>query len=81
MTEIKAVTSEDVNDIAELADKCDNILAATKIPMPQGFHLDRVRSFLLEASNELKRFYAEHSGEDPWQDASPFADDGGVDGA
>lgn len=59
--------TECIDRIGELADRLDNLLAATNLPLPPEFHLSQVKVGLGEISNELKAIYKEITGESPWE--------------
>lgn len=54
--------------IGELADRLDNLLAATNLPLSPEFHLRQVKVGLEEISKELKAIYKEITGESPWDE-------------
>lgn len=74
---MKTPTMAQMEVLGQLADKCDGFVAASAMPMPAQFHLDMAKKCLRDASNTLKRFYVDHTGQDPWE-GTPFAADGGV---
>lgn len=54
--------------IGKLADKADNFLAATNLPMPPEFHLKQLKVGLKEISDALKLIYQDVTGINPWED-------------
>jgi len=56
-----------LNRIGTLADKCDNIHAASKMPLPADVHLPIIRTSLLDMRDELRGIYEQISGENPWR--------------
>jgi hypothetical protein len=61
-----ATPDERTERIGELADRLDNLLAATNLPMSPEFHLRQVKVGLEEISKELKAIYKDAAGVDPW---------------
>lgn len=54
--------------IGLLADRCDNLHAASQLPLPAGQHLPILRVSLLELRDELRAMHIEITGDDPWSD-------------
>lgn len=57
----------DMEMIGKLADKADNLIGASKLPLPLKVHLDQLVLGLEEISKELKKIYAKQTGENPWE--------------
>lgn len=58
----------DIDEIGELADKADNLIAATNIPLRPEMHVSCLKDGLKEISEALKQYYIEQTGENPWAD-------------
>lgn len=52
--------------IGTLADKCDNMHAASKMPLPADVHLPILRTSLLDLRDELRAIHVAMTGENPW---------------
>lgn len=52
--------------IGKLADKVDNYLAATRIPIPAKVHLEQLQIGLREVSDELKAIHEDMTGRKLW---------------
>lgn len=57
---------EAIEHIAKLADKADNLLAATKLPVPDSLHIEGLKGGLQQMREELRVTYVALSGENPW---------------
>jgi len=55
--------------IAELAERCANLHAATSLPLRPALHLEALTPALKEMAAQLRQIYVEASGENPWEDA------------
>lgn len=60
------ITDEQLNELGELADECDNLIGASQLPMPPAFHLEQLRHGLSELSRKIKALVVAVGGEDPW---------------
>jgi hypothetical protein len=58
--------NENLNEIGEVADMLDNLLAAVSMNLPAEMHLDGLKESLPEASLRLKKAVIAETGEDPW---------------
>lgn len=67
------MTNAHLEAIGQLADKADNYIAASQLPLPAMIHLEQLRIGLQQISDGLKAVVREVSGEDPW--AEPGEDD------
>jgi hypothetical protein len=59
-------SNEYSEQIGQLADKADNYLAATNLPMSAEFHLGQLKVGLKEISDTLKAVYEGITGIKPW---------------
>lgn len=64
--ESKPITNEQIEIIGGLVDRCDNLVAASQLPMKPEFHLQQLRSALIDIGTDLRSLYRDISGEDPW---------------
>jgi hypothetical protein len=60
------ITAEQIEAVGRLADRCDNLIAATRLPMSPQFHLYQLVDQLHVMARELKQLYRDVSGEDAW---------------
>jgi hypothetical protein len=58
---------EKYEKLGELIDSIDNITHTLNLPMPDKFHVEKLRSLLPEKVKELKECFIEITGENPWQ--------------
>lgn len=65
-TDLK-LTADQLDRLGKLADTCDNLSAATGLPMPPQFHVDTLKSSLTTLGSRIKALYVEVSGENPWE--------------
>lgn len=56
-----------LNRIGNLADQCDNMNAAARMPLPADVHLPILRTGLLDMRDELRSIYESIAGENPWR--------------
>ena len=56
-----------VDNLGELADKADNLVAASEIPLPAKIHIEQLVIGLREMSATLKSYVIEQTGENPWE--------------
>lgn len=59
----------DIEEIGELADKADNHVAASKLPMPAAIHVGCLVGGLEEIRDKLREYYVQQTGENPWEDS------------
>lgn len=57
---------EHLGELGQLADKIDNLHGALQLPMPPQFHVDQMKSQLIELSKEVKNIYTQLGGEYVW---------------
>ena len=58
---------DNAEKIGRLADKVDNLIAATEIPMTPEFYLKNLVVELKRVSTELKEIYQSVTGKNPWE--------------
>jgi hypothetical protein len=56
------------NLAGELADTCDNLIAATNLPMPPAFHVTQLRAGLGDLSKSLKGIQKNYLDYRPWDE-------------
>lgn len=59
-------TDQIAERIGTLADKCDNMHAASSMPLPAEAHLPILRSAMLDLRNDLRALHVAMTGDDPW---------------
>jgi hypothetical protein len=65
---MKPVDYEHFEVLGQLADACDNHLAAVaQLPLSDATHLRMAKQQLAKVSETLKEFYWHHVEEDPWE--------------
>lgn len=57
-----------IETLGDMIDKLDNLIGATKLPMPDKFHMEQLRTALPLVSQRLKEAYQAISGSNPWAD-------------
>lgn len=60
------ITQEQLDELAELAEKAGNLVAASRLRVSPAIHLEGMRSGLESIEAALRRLYVEISGENPW---------------
>ena len=58
-----------IETIGQLVDKCENFVAATKLPAPPAMHVMGLRDGFKEMRDDLKELYFRLGGEDVWINA------------
>jgi hypothetical protein len=53
--------------IGTLANKCDNMYAASSMPLSAEVHLPILRRALLDLRNDLRALHVAITGDNPWQ--------------
>ena len=59
---------EHSEDLAELADRIDNLRCGLDIPMSPEFHIEQMKVELEVLSKDLKELYIKEKGENPWEE-------------
>lgn len=54
--------------LARAIERLDNVTHALELPMPDTFHIGQMKAILPEVVSDLKKWYAEVVGENPWAD-------------
>jgi hypothetical protein len=57
-----------LDQIADLAERCSNLHAATSLPLNSEMHLEALKPALKEMAAQLRAIYVAATGEDPWED-------------
>ena len=55
-------------DLAELADRIDNLRCGLDIPMSPEFHIKQMKVELEVLSKDLKELYIKETGENTWEE-------------
>lgn len=55
-----------IQEIGDMADTMDNLVAATQMKLPAEFHLQQLKGNLIEMSAQIKEYYVAMTGENPW---------------
>jgi hypothetical protein len=63
-----SLPADHLDTIANLAERCANLHAATSLPLRPELHLEAIAPALQEMAAQLRAIYVEVSGEDPWED-------------
>ena len=56
-----------MDEIADLIDRLDNLVAALDLPLPAAAHVDCLRGSLPEIAADLKTAYIAAGGDDHWE--------------
>lgn len=64
---IKKPTYAQMEVLGQLADKMEDYIAGTVLPMAPAFHIEAMKGCLRDAAKDLRTFYVEIVGEDPWE--------------
>ena len=54
--------------IGRLADRVDNFVSASRLPMPDALRVQALQDGLPDVVEALRNIYREMTGEDPWED-------------
>ena len=61
------MTQEQLDQIGEIADDCDNFAHAAQLPMPPQFHVEQLTRGFEHVRDLLRALYVEASGDNPWE--------------
>jgi len=53
--------------LGKLIDRIESLEAGLSIPMPATFHVEQFKKILPEIVDQLKSFYVESTGDNPWE--------------
>jgi hypothetical protein len=56
------------DNLGRTIDRVDSLIGALALPMPDKFHIEQLKSILPDVSADLKKYFAEATGENPWSD-------------
>jgi septation ring formation regulator EzrA len=59
---------EHMEELGQIVDRIDNLLAAAKMPIPPQMKLECTLTSLRKISEELKIIVIDVTGENPWED-------------
>lgn len=57
----------DIETIGRLADDADNALAMSQMKLPERLHIEGMQGTLQKIRDELRAYYIEATGENPWE--------------
>lgn len=57
-----------VEVVGKQSDTIDNLIAASKLPMPADFHLTQIKNAMETMRDELREAYTGITGESPWSE-------------
>lgn len=57
----------DLEIIGRLADKADNFVHSTALPVDPAIHVEGLTGGMKEIRDELRKFYCDATGTDPWK--------------
>jgi hypothetical protein len=60
------MTEQQKETVGQLIDRLDNLKAGFEIPLPPSMHIEQGSIVLDEVSKELKLWFLEVTGENPW---------------
>lgn len=66
----KAIDFDTVDEIGIAADTLDNLVAASKMPLPSDKKLQYTVASLQTLSDNLKSIFVRITGENPWSDTN-----------
>lgn len=61
------ITGAQLEQLGRLADQADNLIGASRLPMPPGFHVEQLRSGLGDIVAALRAMYVQIASDDPWE--------------
>jgi hypothetical protein len=64
-----------MEEVASLADRVDNLRAASFLPLPPAMHMEQLRGGLREIRNELRAIVRRETGDDPWDGQPDFPEE------
>jgi len=67
MTDIKALSDDDLELLGLMADRLDNAVSATSLPLPPAMHVEGMKGILTDVRDELRAFVVARLGHDPWE--------------
>lgn len=56
------------DEIADLADQADNLLAASKLPLTPQTHAENLGKGMEDIRDTLRRLYIREMGDNPWEE-------------
>lgn len=62
------MTDEQRDLLGYVADKADNLIHASMLPMTAQFHVEQLRAGLEDIRNQLRGLYVDIVGDNPWND-------------
>jgi hypothetical protein len=65
--------------IGELAERADNIFAATKLPVSDHLHVIALKAAMARMARDLRALYIELTGDDIWADGAWASTEGDAD--
>lgn len=65
--EHKSSDQESIDEIGELADLCDNMVAAASLPIENTIAVQAMTAKYREVRDRLRAVYVKLSGENPWE--------------
>jgi hypothetical protein len=65
----RAPLADHLDQIAELAERCANLHAATTLPLRPEMHLEALTPALKDIATQLRAIYVAVAGENPWEGA------------
>jgi hypothetical protein len=61
------MTAERAEQVGLIADRCDNLVHATLLPLPPKMHLEQLVASLKEIRDELRDIVIAETGDNPWE--------------
>lgn len=66
--ETKTITVDQLDELGQMADTCDNLVQASKMPIGYATHVEQLRIGLEKLSRRIKILVVAVGGDDPWSD-------------